>query len=79
MVIQKTVPQYDIQQQYFRKPEHLSKKEAIRRFLYNPKKNAFFGRSPSSWGKLILKFIILTLKRKVCEKKTFPGDLENNL
>ncbi|CRK99801.1 CLUMA_CG013109, isoform A [Clunio marinus] len=40
----------DIQHQYFRKPEQLTRKEAFRRFLWNPKTRECFGRTASSWG-----------------------------
>jgi len=54
-----TPPQYDIQQQYFRKPCTLSKKEAFNLFLWNPKTSEVFGRTGTSWGKL-------------CKEKGFP-------
>lgn len=42
---------HDIQHQYFRKPQQLTRKEAFKLFLYNPKTSEFFGRTGSSWGK----------------------------
>lgn len=43
----------DIQYQYFRKPENLTKKQAFKRFLYNPKNKEVFGRTGTSWGKFL--------------------------
>lgn len=42
---------HDIQHQYFRKPENLTRGEAFRRFLWNPKTSECFGRTGTSWGK----------------------------
>jgi hypothetical protein len=37
--------------QYYRSPEDITKKEAFKRFLYNRKTGAFFGRTGSAWCK----------------------------
>jgi Sodium / potassium ATPase beta chain len=42
---------HDIQHQYFRKPQTLTRKEAFKLFLWNPKTQECFGRTGSSWGK----------------------------
>lgn len=45
--------------QYYRSPENITTKEAFKRFLYNPKTGAVFGRTGSSWCKIdFFKFIL---------------------
>jgi hypothetical protein len=41
----------DVQHQYFRKPQRLSRREAVKLFLWNPKTREMFGRTGTSWGK----------------------------
>lgn len=47
--------QDSIQHQYFRKPVQLTRKEAIKLFLWNPKTSECFGRTASSWGECCAK------------------------
>jgi Sodium / potassium ATPase beta chain len=42
----------DVQYQYFRKPPKLSRKDAFKKFLYDPNNGEIFGRTGTSWGKV---------------------------
>lgn len=46
-------------QQYYNRPMEIPTKEPLRTFIYNPKTKAVFGRTSSSWRKILLSSFII--------------------